>query len=276
VQTALINNSTPNKITNPGTGSPNRLLFTNPGNVPPGNPSVTNPGPQTGTVGTAVSLQLAATGGTPPYTWSATGLPAGLSVSSAGLISGTPSTAGSSTVTTTVTDSAGKTGSASFTWTITQPGQCSAPGQKIANPGFESGAASWTATPAVIGQNGGQQPTHGGTWNAWLDGYGFTHTDSVAQSVSIPAGCTNYSLSFWLHIDSTETTTSVQYDKLTVQIGSTTLATYSNLNKAAGYSQKTFNVGQFAGQTVTLKFTGTEDISLQTSFVLDDVALNVS
>jgi hypothetical protein len=59
-----------------------------------------------------------------------------------------------------------------------------------------------------------------------------------------------------------------------VQVGSTTLATYSNLNRAAGYSQKSFNIGQFAGQTLTLKFTGTEDISLQTSFVLDDLALN--
>jgi len=43
-------------------------------------------------------------------------------------------------------------------------------------------------------------------------------------------------VSFYLHIDSAETTTTVQYDKLTVKAGSTTLATYSNLNKATGYS----------------------------------------
>ncbi|MEV4312551.1 S8 family serine peptidase [Actinocrispum sp. NPDC049592] len=275
VQTALVNNSTPNKITNPGTGSPNRLLFTSPGAVPPGSPSVNNPGPQTGTVGVPVSLQLSGTGGTPPYTWSASGLPAGLSASSSGLISGTPTTAGVSNVTVTVTDSANKTGSASFTWTITQPGQCTAPGQKIGNPGFETATAPWTSTAGVIGAYS-QQPAHGGTRVAWMDGYGTTHTDTLSQTVTIPAGCTNYSLSFWLHIDSAESTTTVQYDKLTVQVGTTTLATYSNLNKAAGYSQKSFNVGQFAGQTVTLKFTGTEDISLQTSFVVDDVTLTVS
>jgi aminopeptidase S len=40
--------------------------------------------------------------------------------------------------------------------------------------------------------------------------------------------------------------------------------------------QRTFNVAGFAGQTVTLTFTGTEDSSLQTSFVLDDITLNVS
>jgi len=107
-------------------------------------------------------------------------------------------------------------------------------------------------------------------------GYGTTHTDTLQQSVTLPAGCTTYSLTFFLHIDTAETTTTTQFDRLTVQIGTTTLATFSNLNKAAGYTQRTFNVSGFAGQTVVLKFTGTEDSSLQTSFVLDDFALNVS
>jgi hypothetical protein len=108
------------------------------------------------------------------------------------------------------------------------------PGQKLGNPGFESGNTIWSATPAVIGQNGPSEPAHSGTWNAWLDGYGTTHTDTVSQTVTIPAGCTNSTLSFWLHVDTAETTTTTQFDKLTVQVNSTTLATYSNLNKAAG------------------------------------------
>jgi hypothetical protein len=128
----------------------------------------------------------------------------------------------------------------------------------------------------VIGQYGASgEPTHSGTWDAWLDGYGSTHTDTVSQSVTIPAGC-SASLSFYLHIDTAETTTTTAYDTLKVQIGSTTLATYSNLNAASGYSLKTFNLSSYAGQTVTLKFTGSEDSSLQTSFVLDDTALNAS
>jgi hypothetical protein len=92
--------------------------------------------------------------------------------------------------------------------------------------------------------------------------------------VTIPAGC-SATLTFWLHIDSAETTTTTQYDKLTVKLGATTLATYSNLNKASGYVLKSFNVASFAGQTVTLSFSGVEDSSLQTSFVIDDTALNV-
>ncbi len=242
--------------------------------------SLTNPGNKTGTVGTATSLTLSASGGTTPYTFSATGLPAGLSINaSTGVISGTPTTAATYNVTATVTDSATPThgtASQSFTWTISPAGTCGSPGQKLANPGFESGNVSWNATAGVIGQNGPSEPAHGGTWDAWLDGYGTTHTDSISQSVTIPSGCTNYTLTFWLHIDTAETTTTTAFDKLTVTVGSTTLATYSNLNHATGYSQKTFNLSAFAGQTVTLKFTGTEDSSLQTSFVVDDTALNVS
>jgi hypothetical protein len=164
--------------------------------------------------------------------------------------------------------------SASFSLTVTAASTCAA-GQKLANPGFESGAASWTATSGVIGQNGPSEPAHAGTWDAWLDGYGRTHTDTLSQTVKIPAGCSSYVLSFYLHIDTAERTTTTAYDKLTVTLGSTTLATYSNLNKAAGYVLHSFNVAGFAGQTVTLTFTGAEDSSLQTSFVVDDTAVTV-
>jgi aminopeptidase S len=133
----------------------------------------------------------------------------------------------------------------------------------------------WTATSGVIGAWSGIGAPRSGTRSAWLDGYGTTHMDTLQQTVTIPAGCANSTLSFWLKIDSSETTTTTAYDRLTVQIGSTTLATYSNLNKSP-YALKSFNVGSFAGQTVVLKFTGMEDVSLQTSFVIDDTSLNAS
>jgi hypothetical protein len=46
--------------------------------------------------------------------------------------------------------------------------------------------------------------------------------------------------------------------------------------RAAGYQLRTVDVSSFAGQTVTLTFTGTEDASLQTSFVVDDTAVTAS
>jgi hypothetical protein len=87
--------------------------------------TVTNPGSQTGTVGTAIAgLQIHATDSAAgqTLTYTASGLPPGLSISSSGLISGTPTAAGTSTVTVTATDSTGASGTASFTWTITGGG----------------------------------------------------------------------------------------------------------------------------------------------------------
>jgi hypothetical protein len=130
----------------------------------------------------------------------------------------------------------------------------------------------WSASAGVIAQ---RASTHGGSWDALLGGHGTTRTDTLSQSVAIPAGC-HAALSFWLHIDTRETTTRTQYDKLTVVVGSQTVATFSNLNAAAGYVQKSFDVSGSAGQTVAVKFTGTEDSSLQTSFVVDDTALTLS
>ncbi|WP_410596400.1 M4 family metallopeptidase [Amycolatopsis sp. lyj-23] len=240
-----------------------------------GTVTVSNPGNQNTVTGASVNLPLSASGGTAPYTWSASGLPAGLSINaSTGTISGTATTAGTSNVTVTAKDSAGKTGTASFTWTVGTTGGCS--GQKVANGGFESGATSWTGDTGSIGQWASSgEAAHGGTYSAYLDGYGSTHTEAVAQSVSIPAGC-HASLTFYLHIDTAETTTTTAYDKLTVSNGSTTLGSYSNLNKNTGYALKTIDVSSAAGGTLALKFSGTEDSSLQTSFVVDDVAVTLS
>ncbi|MCE6997479.1 S8 family peptidase [Saccharothrix sp. S26] len=277
VASAMITNSTANKISGPGTGSPNRLLFVNTGGGPgPGTPSITPPGNQTGSVGTATSLQLKASGGTPPYTWSATGLPPGLTIAAGtGLISGTPTTAGSYTVTATVTDSAGKSASTTFTWTVNPPGgSCTAPGEKAVNGGFESGTTGWSNATHTIAAWTGEGAPRTGTRSSWISGYGYSNTETLTQTVTIPAGCANTTLSLWLKI-STEEYEPAVFDTFTVSVAGTTLATYTNLNPS-GYEVRTFNLGAYAGQTVAISFTGTEDWSYQTSFVLDDVSVNAA
>jgi subtilase family serine protease len=269
-----------------GIGTPNGIAGLQTGTSSGGNTvTVTNPGSQTGTVGSAVSLQVSATDSASGQTlsYSATGLPAGLSISSSGLISGTPTTAATSSVTVTATDTTGASGSATFSWTISSSsggGGCTA-AQLLGNPGFETGGISpWTSTSGVLNSSS-SEPAHSGSYDTWLDGYGTTHTDTLTQKVTIPSTCVKATFSFWLHIDTSETTTTTAYDTLKVQVlnsGGTvvaTLATFSNLNDISGYAQHSYSLNSYIGQTVTLKFTGSEDSSLQTSFVDDDNALNV-
>jgi PKD repeat protein len=161
--------------------------------------------------------------------------------------------------------------------------------QLLGNPGFENGSsnpAPWTVTsthsPLEVINNNSLEPPHSGSWDAWLDGWGTTTTDTLSQKVTLPAGCSAYNLSFWLHIDTAESSTTTAYDTLKVQILNSsgtvlsTLHTYSNLDHHTGYLQRSFSLSPFAGQTITLKFTGSEDYEYQTSFVIDDTAINVS
>jgi hypothetical protein len=156
--------------------------------------------------------------------------------------------------------------------TTTPPsGNCASPGQELANPGFESGTASWSGNATV----GSGSTAHTGSQAAAFDGQGVATTNTESQTVSIPAGC-SASLSFWLHVATAETTTSSKYDTFSVAVGSSTVATFSNLDAASGYQQHSVDLSAYAGQSVTIKFTGAEDYEKQTTFVLDDTALTAS
>jgi subtilisin family serine protease len=153
--------------------------------------------------------------------------------------------------------------------------------QLLLNPGFESGNINWGADAGVITNSTGRTPRTG-TWYAWLNGYGSSNTDYLYQDVTIPASATAATLNFYLKIDTAETTTTTAYDTLTVTVRNTsgtvlqTLATYSNLSATSGYTLRSFNLLAYKGQTIRIYFFGSEDSSLQTSFIIDDTSLNVT
>ncbi|MFJ8214066.1 M28 family peptidase [Streptomyces sp. NPDC096033] len=178
------------------------------------------------------------------------------------------------TSTLTVTGTGTTTHSTTYTLTVSGGGGSCTPAQVVANGGFENGASPWSSTSGVITNQAGEAP-HSGAYMAWLNGWGSPHTDSASQSLSLPAGCSSARLAFYLHIDTDETEPTV-YDTFTVSVGGQTLETLSNVDAGSGYVLKSYDVSQFAGQTVTLQFQGVEDQSLQTSFVVDDVTLQVS
>ncbi|HWV45561.1 MAG TPA: putative Ig domain-containing protein, partial [Nitrospira sp.] len=91
----------------------------------PGQLTITTTGLPGGNVGAAYNQTLAAAGGVPGYVWSLNSgsnpLPAGLELNPSGVISGTPTAAGTTTITVKVTDSAGGTATKTFTLTIAAP-----------------------------------------------------------------------------------------------------------------------------------------------------------
>ena len=195
---------------------------------------------------------------------------------------------GSHTILSKAFDAAGNVGTSS-TVTVTVSNSGGTVTELLGNGGFENGAsnpAPWlltsTHSPLAIINSSSSEPPHSGTFDAWMNGWGTTTTDTVMQQVTVPANATAATFSFWLHIDTVETTTTTTYDTLQVQIRNSsgavlqTLATFSNLNHAAGYQQHTFNLNSLIGQTVQIFFLGKEDNTLQTSFVLDDVSLKMT
>ncbi|HEV7551585.1 MAG TPA: hypothetical protein VGP65_07885, partial [Candidatus Angelobacter sp.] len=279
-----VSHSTTVSLTVSSTAAPDFTLSASPTSV-----SVARSGSGTSSISTSVSG-----GFNSAVSLSASGLPAGVtaafspaSIAVPGSGSSTltfsassTATVGTSTITVNATGG-GVSHTTTISLTVTSGGTTT---QILGNPGFENGSASpapWSVTSGVINSST-SEPPHAGAWDAWMDGYGATHTDTVLQTVTIPAGATAATLTFFLHIDSAETSTTTAFDTMTVQIRNTsgtvlsTLATYSNLNKATGYQQKSFNLLSFKGQTIQIFFKGVEDSTLQTSFVLDDVNLNVT
>ncbi len=226
----------------------------------------------------ASGLPLGATAGFSPAQLSAPG--AGTSLLT--VSTGSATLAGTYTLTITGTGG-GKTHSTTINlMVITGSGSTQ---QLLTNAGFENGStnpAPWTATAGVVDNNSASEPAHSGSWKAWLNGFGVSHTDTIWQGATISSTATSATLSFWLHIDTTETSTTNVYDSLSVQIRNSsgtvlkTLGTYSNLNAAAGYSQLSFDLTSFKGQTIRVYLVGVEDDGLKTSFVADDFSLNVT
>lgn len=160
------------------------------------------------------------------------------------------------------------------------PAPTPTPGANLfANGGFEGSASPWVGSGTGYFYIANGSYPHGGTGYIYF-GVNNSRSGQSYQTVSIPSGAAG-TLSFWLNVTSSETTTSVQYDKLFVEVRNTagtlltTLATYSNINKGAAgvYSLKSLNISAYRGQTVRVQFRSTTDSSLATTFRVDDASL---
>ncbi|MEU4066764.1 S8 family serine peptidase, partial [Streptomyces wedmorensis] len=297
VRDAMINEAATGVVTSPQTGSPNKLLQATASNV--ANEFSMALGSSSGavTVGESVTTDITTTsvrGTAENITFTTLGMPrdATLTINPASV------TAGGTSTMTIATTSATPNGTYPITIIGTTPstrhavsytlsvsgGPCES-GQKLANPGFEDGATGWTASPASIITN--DTTTHApktGQWYASFNGRN-SSMDRLSQTVRIPAGCGPATLNYSLRVVSEEGNTK-GWDFLRVQVWSEegtllgTPKTHSNIEQdvpeRSGYVQHSVDLSQYADKTVMIRFVGTEDSSFPTSFLLDDVTVDVA
>ena len=167
---------------------------------------------------------------------------------------------------------------AGLTHSVSQAGTGGGCTNAIVNPGFEAGTTPWTVSGQVTLSTGSFP--HSGTAYMILNGVN-SSTGTLFQTVTVPTnGCSN--LSFWLNITTSEAAGASVFDRLFIEVRSTTgtllatLATFSNQNSGTAgvyVLRGPFNLSSFAGQTVRIQFRGTNDITLPTNFRVDDVSL---
>ena len=154
--------------------------------------------------------------------------------------------------------------------------------QLIQNTGFEDPTEGpWTADAGIITNDDPKHKANSGRHYAWLGGYGSTNTESLEQDVTLPSSANTITLSFYIRVQTSERTKTQMNDTLSVQLQTpqgavlTTLAEYTNLNASRAYEQHTFNITTFGGKHIALVFIASENGSKQTSFFVDDCAINV-
>lgn len=160
------------------------------------------------------------------------------------------------------------------TFTVTQAGTGGG-ANVLVNPGFETGTTPWVISGSTV-RSTGSFP-HSGTAYMIL-GVNNSSTSTLYQTVTVPSGG---NLNFWLNITTSEAPGTI-FDRLFIEVRSTsgtllaTLATFSNTDSGTAgvyVLRGPYSLNAFAGQTVRIQFRATNDITLPTSFRVDDVSV---
>lgn len=136
----------------------------------------------------------------------------------------------------------------------------------------------WKGSKGVI-TNRNPDWARSGSWVANLNGKGRSNTRKLFQRLTLPADICSAQLNFWLRVETNEPATAPVRDKLKLTVRKPsgtimkTLATYSNQDSSATYALQSFDLTAFRGKTIRLQWTGSENGSGATRFLIDDTEL---
>jgi Zn-dependent metalloprotease len=149
------------------------------------------------------------------------------------------------------------------------PTRTPAPSSGIVNGGFESGRnVGWAETSSNGYALVGTGASHTGSYRAWLGGAN-NETDEITQNFTVPVN--GGRLYYWYRINSSD---ACGYDYGYVRANTTTLKTYSlcTSTSMSTWAQDSVSLAAYAGQTITLRFRATTDVSYISSLYVDDVS----
>ncbi|MDH6575473.1 Ig domain-containing protein [Kitasatospora sp. MAP5-34] len=221
-------------------------------------------------------------------TYSAKGLPAGLTINPAtGHITGSTNVSGWQGVTVTASDDKGNSQSQTFWYGFWAGGQMGcAPIEQLTDPGFENGTSdhgAWNASGYNIITPSSAHEPHSGNSYAWL-GQNTTTDDSITQWVETTPGYSKEFFSFWLNITGTAPRTSAA-DTLSLELYDqysgnqiATVKTWSNLDATNGYQQISLDLTPYVaaefGSTVGIKLVS-HSTTGNTAFLIDDASVKL-
>ncbi|MGC9972471.1 MAG: M36 family metallopeptidase, partial [Bryobacteraceae bacterium] len=220
----------------------------------PGTLSITTPSPlPSGSAGAAYSQSLAASGGVPPYTWSITSgaLPVGLALSSAGVIAGTPTTAGNYSFTVRVADSASAAATQTFSLTIS-----GLPPTITTSSTLPSGFTGWTYSQTLAAAGGVPPYTWSITSGALPAGLALSSAGVIAGT---PTAAGNYS--FTVRVTDSASAAATQPFSLTVAAAPSLVRAGTLSHIAAGGDWDT---------TISLITTSSAPVAVRLVFHADD------
>jgi hypothetical protein len=195
-------------------------------------PSITTASLPNATYGVAYSTTLTGSGGTTAYTWSATGLPSGLSISTGGVISGTPTGGGTSTVAITLTDAVGGTANTSLSLLVRPTIVSVTLGNKATAPVGTAGTIEQGDTVKIVYSTTMKVSTFCSTWSGDGSDQALNADNLVTVSISNGTGATNDALTV-------TTASGCTFNLGSINLGSNAYDTVAATFKGAGTSKST-------------------------------------